>query len=56
MLATECKCDRSQLPSRIDSLRPQHTWTVTQQTLKSRSHNTPWLGQQVNGRVVKIWL
>lgn len=35
---------------------PQQTWTVTPQILKSRSHNTPWLGQQVNGRVVKIWL
>ncbi|MGL4622700.1 dihydroorotase [Chroococcidiopsis sp.] len=43
-------------PSELILFDPQHTWTVTQQTLKSRSHNTPWLGQQVNGRVVKIWL
>ncbi|MBD2304280.1 dihydroorotase [Chroococcidiopsis sp. FACHB-1243] len=43
-------------PAELILFDPQHTWTVTQQTLKSRSHNTPWLGQQVNGRVVKIWL
>jgi dihydroorotase len=43
-------------PAEFILFDPQPTWTVTQQSLKSRSHNTPWLGQQVNGCVVKIWL
>lgn len=43
-------------PAELILFDPQHTWTVTQQTLKSRSHNTPWLGQELNGRVVKTWL
>ncbi|OWY69263.1 dihydroorotase [cyanobacterium TDX16] len=43
-------------PAELILFDPQHTWIMTQQTLKSRSHNTLWLGQQVNGRVVKIWL
>jgi len=43
-------------PAEFILFDPQHTWTVTQQTLKSRSHNTPWLGQQVNGRVIRIWV
>ncbi|NJR62814.1 MAG: dihydroorotase [Cyanobacteria bacterium CRU_2_1] len=34
---------------------PQYLWKVTPQTLKSRSTNTPWLGQEIIGRVVKIW-
>jgi dihydroorotase len=43
-------------PAEFILFDPQQAWTVTQQTLKSRSHNTPWLGQQVNGRVIKMWL
>ena len=43
-------------PAEFILFDPQQTWTLTQQTLKSRSHNTPWLGQQVNGRVIKMWL
>ena len=34
---------------------PQATWIVNQQTLKSRSTNTPWLEKQLTGRVIKIW-
>ncbi|ACK69662.1 dihydroorotase, multifunctional complex type [Gloeothece citriformis PCC 7424] len=34
---------------------PQQTWTLSTQTLKSRSHNTPWLGKQLTGRVVRVW-
>ena len=35
---------------------PQQPWVVERQTLKSGSHNTPWLGQKILGRVVKTWL
>lgn len=32
---------------------PQETWVVEKQTLKSRSFNTPWLGKQIQGRVLE---
>jgi len=35
---------------------PQKTWLVSSQNLKSHSSNTPWLGQQLEGRVVQMWL
>jgi dihydroorotase len=35
---------------------PEQAWHVSSQTLKSRSSNTPWLGQEIQGRVVKTWL
>lgn len=35
---------------------PQESWSVDRQTLKSRSTNTPWLGQQLSGRVIKTWI
>jgi len=34
---------------------PQATWKVERHTLKSLSANTPCLGQQLTGRVVKTW-
>lgn len=34
---------------------PQQTWNVEKHTLKSHSHNTPWLGQQLTGCVVQTW-
>lgn len=34
---------------------PQQTWTVERQSLHTRSTNTPWLGQQLVGRVVQTW-
>ncbi|MBD2778712.1 dihydroorotase [Iningainema tapete] len=34
---------------------PQHSWKVEQQNLHTLSSNTPWLGQQLQGRVVQIW-
>jgi dihydroorotase len=35
---------------------PQESWKVEQQTLRSLSTNTPWLGQHLAGRVVKTWV
>ena len=34
---------------------PQESWSVNQQTLKSSSCNTPWLGTEITGRVVRVW-
>ncbi len=34
---------------------PHQTWRVEPQTLKSRSSNTSWLGQEIQGQVVKTW-
>ena len=34
---------------------PQQTWTVEPKTLKSCCANTPWLGKQITGRVVRTW-
>ncbi|WP_204152538.1 dihydroorotase [Leptolyngbya sp. CCY15150] len=31
---------------------PHADWTVTRQTLQSRSHNTPYLGRSLRGRVI----
>ena len=44
------------LPAELTLFAPQVTWTLERQTLHSRSANTPWLGQQLNGRVVQTWL
>jgi dihydroorotase len=35
---------------------PDMSWTVDGQGLKSRSANTPWLGQQLAGKVVQTWI
>lgn len=45
-----------QAPAELTLFSPQQPWIVERQTLKSRSHNTPWLGKQIFGRVVKTWL
>jgi dihydroorotase len=31
---------------------PEAAWTVTTETLRSRSHNTPWIGAELRGRVL----
>lgn len=35
---------------------PLMTWTVEAHSLKSRSANTPWLGQKLAGKVVQTWI
>jgi dihydroorotase len=35
---------------------PQQSWKVDRQNLCTLSQNTPWLGQQLTGKVVKIWI
>lgn len=34
---------------------PQQTWKAGRNTLKSLSTNTPWLGQEIIGRVIQTW-
>lgn len=34
---------------------PQLAWRVEPRSLKSRSTNTAWLGQEIQGRILKIW-
>ncbi len=51
-----CGAIAPQEPAELTLFDPQQAWIVERQTLKSRSHNTPWLGQQILGRVVKTWL
>lgn len=45
-----------QEPAELTLFAPQQPWIVEKQALKSRSHNTPWLGKQIFGRVIKTWL
>lgn len=34
---------------------PQQSWIVNQKNLKSSSYNTPWLGKEITGCVVRVW-
>ncbi len=34
---------------------PDHSWKVLPQTLRSLSYNTPWLGEEILGKVVRTW-
>ncbi|HEY9642816.1 MAG TPA: dihydroorotase [Coleofasciculaceae cyanobacterium] len=43
-------------PAELALFDPQATWTVTAQTLNSRSTNTPWWGQEITGRVLKTFV
>lgn len=42
-------------PVELTLFNPNETWVVNQQTLKSKSMNTPWLHKTIEGRTVKIW-
>lgn len=42
-------------PTELTLFNPQHPWTVTPAEVRSRSANTPWLGQTLTGRVQRIW-
>ena len=34
---------------------PHQTWTVEARSLHSLATNTPWLGQQIQGQITKVW-
>ncbi|MGD1912908.1 MAG: dihydroorotase [Rivularia sp. (in: cyanobacteria)] len=52
-----------QSPSRIEVgekaeltlFNPQESWKVERKNLHSLSSNTPWLGEELRGKVVKVW-
>ncbi len=43
-------------PADLTLFDPKQTWKVEAQTLQTCSANTPWLGQQLSGRVVQTWV
>ena len=43
------------ISAELTLFNPQQSWKVEQASLKSLSVNTPWLGQQLIGKVVKTW-
>lgn len=43
-------------PAEMLLFDPEAVWQVTPQTLRSRSCNTPWLGQQIKGQVLQLWV
>lgn len=43
-------------PAELTLFDPQQPWTVKKQSLYSLAANTPWLGQEVSGRVLQTWL
>ena len=42
-------------PAELTLFDPQKPWQVNPQTLQSKSTNTPWLGKNLLGRVVRTW-
>ncbi|MEC4811726.1 MAG: dihydroorotase [Scytonema sp. PMC 1069.18] len=42
-------------PAEMTLFDPQQSWKVEKQNLYTLSTNTPWLGQQLQGRVLKTW-
>jgi dihydroorotase len=39
------------VPADLVVVNPERRWTVTAETLHSKSHNTPWLGQELVGAI-----
>jgi dihydroorotase len=39
------------VPADLVVVDPERRWTVTAENLRSKSHNTPWLGQELGGAV-----
>ncbi len=42
-------------PAELTLFDPQVNWKVERKNLYTLSSNTPWLGQELKGRVVQIW-
>ncbi|HEY9654527.1 MAG TPA: dihydroorotase, partial [Crinalium sp.] len=43
-------------PAELTLFDPQQVWTVDARSLKSLSATTPWLQQEITGRVVRTWV
>jgi dihydroorotase len=41
-------------PTQLILFDPQHQWIVSIDNLKSRSHNTSWLGKNLTGKVLRL--
>jgi dihydroorotase len=44
------------VPAELILFDPEMSWMVEGKRLKSRSANTPWLGQKLVGKVVQTWI
>lgn len=47
---------QAQQPAEMVLFDPGTTWTVESSTLCSLSANTPWLGKEIPGRVIRTWV
>ena len=45
----------SRQPANLVLFDPQQIWRIDERTLKSRSSNTPWYRQEIQGRVIRSW-
>jgi dihydroorotase len=45
----------SGVKAELTLFNPQHSWKVESKNLYTLAANTPWYGQQLTGKVVKIW-
>ena len=43
-------------PAELTLFDPRIDWQVTAAGMRSRSTNTPWMGQRLQGKVTRIWL
>jgi len=55
-LGEEAGTLREGAPADVTLLDPERAWTVTVEGFRSRSHNSPWLGERLRGRVVATWV
>ncbi len=42
-------------PTELALFAPDKTWTVEARSLQSKATNTPWLGQEIQGKIIKSW-
>ncbi|GAB4138975.1 MAG: dihydroorotase [Cyanobacteria bacterium J069] len=53
-LAEEPAAITPDTPANLTLFDPRPLWKVTGQSLQSRAANTPWLGEEIQGRVVQV--
>ncbi len=53
-LGEELRAIAPETPVSLTLFDPRPLWKVTRQTLQSHSANTPWLGREIQGQVVRI--
>jgi dihydroorotase len=54
-LQQEVKAIQAGEKAELTLFNPLQTWQVNKANLQTLSHNTPWFGQEVTGRVVQTW-